>query len=210
MRGFSFQEDGPLDMRMSKQGQSAADIVNSYKETELADIIYHYGEERYSRRVARAIVTARTTTPFTRTTQLAELVRQNVPRSKDKIDPATRTFQALRIAVNDELGELDRALCAAEEILRPNGILAVVSFHSLEDRCVKRFLKARSGNAPRVSRHAPVESDAQAASFVTQTRKAILPSEDESAQNPRARSARLRVAQRTDAPAMRANKEARS
>lgn len=199
-RGFSFQEDGPLDMRMSKQGQTAADLVNSMKEEDLANIIYRYGEERHSRRVARNIVAARATEPFTRTKQLAELVRANVPRSKDKVDPATRTFQALRIAVNDELGELDRGLRAAEKILKPGGTLAVVSFHSLEDRCVKEFLRDRSGNAPRASRHAPDIGPQAPASFTLATRKPITASEEEIKINPRARSARLRVAQRTVAP----------
>ena len=206
-RGFSFQEDGPLDMRMSKKGQSAADLVNTLKEEELATIIYRFGEERYSRRIARVLVTARQKESITRTQQLATLIRQTVPRSKDKVDPATRTFQALRIAVNDELNELDRGLRAAEDILKPGGILAVVSFHSLEDRCVKLFLRDRSGNAPRASRYEPIKEDEPQASFALASRKAIAPTEHEIEANPRARSARLRVAQRTDAPALTGDSE---
>ncbi len=152
-RGFSFQKDGPLDMRMEQAGQSAADVVNHMDEDDLANLIYRYGEERLSRRVARAIGMARRDKPFTTTTQLAAVIRTAVPKSSDGIDPATRTFQALRIYVNDELGELQRGLAAAEQLLRTNGILAVVTFHSLEDREVKRFFKEKSGMASRPSRH---------------------------------------------------------
>jgi len=195
-RGFSFMEDGPLDMRMSQKGRTAADIVNDSKESELADIIFKYGEERFARRVAKRIVSAREKTRLARTLQLAEIIRQAVPRSSDGIDPATRTFQALRIAVNDEMGELRRGLEAAERLLKPGGKLAVVSFHSLEDRCVKDFLRERSGKAPRASRHVPANDKSVAPRFRVLTRKPHTPSEAECAKNPRARSARLRVAER--------------
>ncbi len=197
-RGFSFQEDGPLDMRMSREGENASDLINHASEKSLADIIFHFGEERYARRVARAIVAARQQEPIKRTARLASLVRSVVPRSKDGVDPATRTFQALRIAVNDELGELRRGLEAAEEILKPQGRLAVVSFHSLEDRCVKEFLRARSELAPRASRHAPGIENAVKPTFRLLNRKPCLPSATEIEANPRSRSARLRSAERTD------------
>jgi 16S rRNA (cytosine1402-N4)-methyltransferase len=200
-RGFSFRFDGPLDMRMAATGPTAADIVNGWDEKDLADTIYGLGEERHSRRVARAIVAARQTSPINRTFELARIVRSAVPRSKDGIDPATRTFQALRIATNDELGELAQGLVAAERILAPGGRLAVVSFHSLEDRAVKRFLKQRSGENDRGSRHLPSAKTAAAASFRLVSRKGIRPSAAEIARNPRARSATLRVAERTQAPA---------
>jgi 16S rRNA (cytosine1402-N4)-methyltransferase len=193
-RGFSFREDGPLDMRMEGSGPTAADLVNGATEAELADIIWRYGEERRARAVARAIVRAR---PFTRTGKLAEVVRRAVPRSNDGIDPATRTFQALRIFINDEMDELDRGLAAAERLLAPGGRLAVVSFHSLEDRAVKTFLTKRSGQAG-VSRHVPT-TRAPRPTFSTLSRRAIRPTQEECAANPRARSARLRWAQRTDA-----------
>lgn len=196
-RGFSFRGDGPLDMRMEKSGMSAADVVNGLPESELADIIYTYGEERASRRIARAIVNDRTTEPFTTTSQLAGLVRRVVKRSKDGIDPATRTFQALRIYVNDELGELDRGLCAVESLLAPEGRLAVVSFHSLEDRKVKDFLRRRSGLAARGSRHLPGIDNPLPPSFRLMHRGVVKPSAAEVAANPRARSARLRAAERT-------------
>lgn len=198
-RGFSFQEDGPLDMRMSGDGQSAADLVNAASETDLANIIYKYGDEKFSRRVARRIVEERTKSRITRTTQLADLIRSVVPRSKDGVDPATRSFQALRIAVNDELGELERGLQAAEKFLKPQGRLAVVSFHSLEDRCVKEFLRDRSESAPRGSRHFPANPDSVKPTFRLLTRKPQVPSATEIEANPRSRSARLRVAERTDA-----------
>jgi 16S rRNA (cytosine1402-N4)-methyltransferase len=200
-RGFSFSKDGPLDMRMERSGPSAADLVNHTDETELADIIFRYGEERLSRRVARAIVKARADKPFERTGELAEVVRRVVRGGKDSIDPATRTFQALRIAVNDELGELERGLAAAERILAPGGRLAVVSFHSLEDRVVKGFLKDRSGEAAQPSRHLPQAARGPAPSFTLLHRKAVRPGSDEAARNPRARSAKLRAAIRTEAPA---------
>ncbi|AWJ84606.1 16S rRNA (cytosine(1402)-N(4))-methyltransferase [Azospirillum sp. TSH58] len=202
-RGFSFRFDGPLDMRMGRDGPTAADVVNTASEAELADIVFHYGEERMARRVARAIVAARLETPFARTKQLADVVRSVVPKGKgDAIDPATRTFQALRIHVNDELGELRRGLAAAESLLKPGGRLAVVSFHSLEDREVKTFLKERSSPPPSPSRHAPsLAADARSPSFRLLSRKPIVPTDQEAHSNPRARSARLRAAERTAAPA---------
>ncbi|KAA0688351.1 16S rRNA (cytosine(1402)-N(4))-methyltransferase RsmH [Azospirillum brasilense] len=202
-RGFSFRFDGPLDMRMGRDGPTAADVVNTATQDELADIIFHYGEERMARRVARAIIAARLDTPFARTKQLADVVRSVVPKGKgDAIDPATRTFQALRIHVNDELGELRRGLAAAESLLKPGGRLAVVSFHSLEDREVKTFLKERSSPPPSPSRHAPsLAADARSPSFRLLSRKPIVPTDQEAHSNPRARSARLRAAERTAAPA---------
>jgi 16S rRNA (cytosine1402-N4)-methyltransferase len=200
-RGFSFQQDGPLDMRMSDRGETAADIVNSRDEAELADIIYLYGEERRARAVARAIVAARSETPITRTKQLVEVVAR-VVRTTPGINPATRTFQALRIAVNDELGELKRGLAAAEALLRPEGRLAVVSFHSLEDRVVKRFLDRRCGKQTGSSRHLPQAATAERVpSFVAIHKGALAPGDAETAANPRARSAKLRAAKRTVAPA---------
>ncbi len=197
-RGFSFRADGPLDMRMEKSGASAADIINHASEQELSETIATLGEERHARRVARAIVAARLEAPLTRTLELAEIVRRVVPRAKNGIDPATRTFQALRLRVNDELGELGRGLAAAELILKPGGHLAVVSFHSLEDRIVKRFLRERSGGEG-VSRYVP-ERAKRPPSFTLETKKPIEASAAETARNPRARSARLRVARRTEAP----------
>lgn len=199
-RGFSFRVDGPLDMRMERRGPSAADVVNRLAERELADIIYTFGEERASRRIAHAIVERRAKMPITRTGQLAELVRQVVTKSKDGIDPATRTFQALRIYINDEIGELKRGLLAAEALLARGGRIAVVSFHSLEDRTVKEFLRARSDAAARPSRHAPDRLVAKhRPTFRLLTRGAVKPTAAEVAANPRARSARLRAAERTDA-----------
>jgi 16S rRNA (cytosine1402-N4)-methyltransferase len=194
-RGFSFRGDGPLDMRMGASGQTAADLVNTMSEAELAATIRDYGDERLARRIARAIVAAR---PLARTGELAAVIRRIVPESGG-IDPATRTFQALRIAVNDELSELDRGLAAAEHMLEPGGRLAVVAFHSLEDRRVKSFLRARSGAAPKASRHVPDMRNA-APSFRLINRKPVTPSAAELARNPRARSARLRAAERTAAP----------
>jgi 16S rRNA (cytosine1402-N4)-methyltransferase len=206
-RGFSFMADGPLDMRMSKAGPSAADIVNGASEGELADILYHYGEERASRRIAKAIVKARAEAPIARTRQLAALVESCLPRPKPgQSHPATRSFQALRIAVNDEFGELIAGLEAAERALKPGGRLAVVSFHSLEDRVVKRFLQTRSGTAGRGSRHAP-ETPEDAPRFEA-VAKSIEADAEELARNPRARSARLRVARRTAAPAGPADRTA--
>jgi len=200
-RGFSFRFDGPLDMRMGGAGPSAATLVNSLGEAELADIIYRLGEERLSRRVAKAIITARREAPIERTAALARIIRSVVPGSRDGIDPATRTFQALRIYVNDELGELERGLSAAERLLKAGGRLAVVSFHSLEDRAIKLFLRDRAGAAPSGSRHLPDVSPRRAASFQLGGRKPVTAGPEELARNPRARSAKLRVAVRTAAPA---------
>ena len=202
-RGFSFKSDGPLDMRMGSEGVTAEHIVNTLSEAELADIIYTYGEERLSRRVSKAIILARSKERITRTSVLADIIRKVVPRRKKgrDNDPATRTFQALRIYINDELGELKRGLESAERILMPGGRLAVVAFHSLEDRCVKKFLAERLGRNNGVSRHAlPREPSSRTASFKLITKKPIYPSSSEVQSNPRARSARLRVAERTAAP----------
>lgn len=201
-RGFSFRADGPLDMRMGADGPSAADLVNELPEEELARIVREYGEERFARRVARAIAAARAEAPITRTGRLAEIVRRVVPASRDGIDPATRTFQGLRIAVNDELDELDRGLAAAERLLAPGGRLAVVSFHSLEDRRVKRFLADRSGGGAGISRHQPAGATTpRRPTFRLIQRRPVTAGAAELAANPRARSAKLRAAIRTDAPA---------
>lgn len=195
-RGFSFQADGPLDMRMSQEGDSAADFLNTADEEEIADVLYHYGEEPKSRRVARAIVTAR---PLTRTGELATVVRKALGhKPHDKKDPATRTFQAIRIHVNRELGELEDGLAAAEAVLKPGGRLAVVTFHSLEDRLVKRFLRERSGGNPGGSRHLP-QARASAEPTFESVGRAVRANEAELARNPRARSATLRTARRTGA-----------
>lgn len=205
-RGFSFQTDGPLDMRMSQSGQyagpSAADVVNTLDADPLADILFQLGDERRSRPIAKAIVMDRAKTPFTSTKQLADLVCRVLKTPKiDGRHAATRTFQALRIYVNDELGELKRGLAAAEALLKPGGRLVVVTFHSLEDRIVKDFLRTRSGRVPQGSRHGPaVASTAQEPTFDLQVARAIAPSDAETAANPRARSARLRWAVRNAAP----------
>lgn len=200
-RGFSFQKEGPLDMRMGGDGPDAADLVNEAAESELADIFFHYGEERAARHLAKMIVRARAEEPITGTLALASLIEKNSPRPKPgRPHAATRVFQALRIAVNDELGELTRALSAAELRLQPGGVLGVVTFHSLEDRIVKRFLRNRGGAAPGGSRHAP-EAIGDAPGFEIITRKPMEPSEAELERNLRARSARLRAARRTEAPA---------
>ncbi len=199
-RGFSFQEDGPLDMRMSCEGETAADIVNEMEEKELADLLYKFGDERFSRRIARRIVEKRKEAPITRTKELADIIHQALPPAKDGVHPATRSFQALRISVNDELGELQRGIEAAELLLKPEGRLVIVSFHSLEDRCVKNFFRMHSGNAPQGSRHMPVsENDKQDPTLSILTRKPLKPTEEETSSNPRARSARLRAATRTSA-----------
>lgn len=197
-RGFAFQQSGPLDMRMSQSGESAADFLNSAEEATIADVLYEYGEERQSRRVARAIVAAR---PLATTEELARVVRKALGyRPHDKKDPATRTFQAVRIHVNDELGELRAGLVAAQMLIREGGVLAVVSFHSLEDRIVKRFLREASGAGRAISRHLPGEVPGPEPTF-TRVSKAIRPSEDEIETNPRARSSTLRHAIRTSATA---------
>lgn len=199
-RGFSFRFDGPLDMRMARDGQSAADLVNEAEEGLLADIFYHYGEERRSRAVARAVVEARRKAPLTTTKQLADLVASIVWAEPGGPHPATRVFQALRIAVNDELGELVSALHAAEAVLAPGGRLVVVTFHSLEDRIVKQFLAERSGRAPAGSRHAPVVAVAQP-TFSLVNRGPVTASEAEMRLNSRSRPAKLRAAERNAAPA---------
>ena len=195
-RGFSFLRDGPLDMRMSGEGPSAADLLNGAPEGVLADVLRRYGEERAARRIARAILRAR---PIETTRRLAEVIESCLPRPKPgQAHPATRSFQAIRIAVNDELGSLVSGLEAAERALIPGGRLAVVTFHSIEDRIVKRFIQARSGSMGAANRHAPL-AEAAAPAFEGAAR--IAPDDAEVAANPRARSARLRVAVRTDAPA---------
>jgi 16S rRNA (cytosine1402-N4)-methyltransferase len=201
-RGFSFQADGPLDMRMSGSGPTAADLVNEAEEADIADILFQLGEERRSRAIARAIVARRHERPFTHTLELAETVERVLGRGKiGGRHPATRTFQALRVYVNDELGELAQGLAAAERVLNPDGRLAVVTFHSLEDARVKRFLQARAGKREGGSRHLPPEAPPkQEPSFRFVNPKPVSPAETEIEANPRARSARLRWAVRTAAP----------
>ncbi|MDZ4370862.1 MAG: 16S rRNA (cytosine(1402)-N(4))-methyltransferase RsmH [Phenylobacterium sp.] len=204
-RGFSFMHDGPLDMRMGGDGPTAADLVNTAEQDELARIIFVYGEERESRRIARAIVRRREAQPFSRTLELAEFVERALGgRRGAKIHPATRTFQGLRIAVNDELGELEAGLASAERVLKSGGRLAVVTFHSLEDRIVKAYLSERAGRTPAGSRHAPPVEATATPSFRLLFNGAKGPGEDEIRANPRARSAKLRAAVRTDAPVWRA------
>ncbi|MCL4765166.1 MAG: 16S rRNA (cytosine(1402)-N(4))-methyltransferase RsmH [Hyphomicrobiaceae bacterium] len=199
-RGFSFQSDGPLDMRMSRTGLTAADLVNTLGEGEIADILFHFGEERRSRAIARAIVRARAREPLTRTLELARVVAQMFGGRKiEGRHPATRTFQALRIAVNDELGEVAAGLSAAERLLRPGGRLVAVTFHSLEDRIVKRFLAERAGRTSGTSRHLPEIVRRRAASFRIVNHRPVSPDEEEIAANPRARSAKLRAGERTEA-----------
>ena len=196
-RGFSFQSDGPLDMRMGREGESAADFLNNAPEEVIADVIYRYGEEPKSRRIARAIVAAR---PVERTGQLADIVRKATGhRPGQKKDPATRTFQAIRIHLNEELQELEGGLEAAEQVLKPGGRLAVVTFHSLEDRVVKRFLRERSGDLPSGSRHLPQRSDTGPRPSFEAVARPVRAGESEIIANPRARSATLRVALRTTA-----------
>jgi 16S rRNA (cytosine1402-N4)-methyltransferase len=198
-RGFSFQSDGPADMRMSQEGESAADFLNHADEVEIADVLFQYGDEPKSRRVARAIVAAR---PIERTGQLADVVRKALGHHPGmKKDPATRTFQAIRIHVNQELAELEGGLAAAERVLLPGGRLAVVTFHSLEDRIVKRFLKERSGALPSGSRHRPAANESGPAPTFESVARAARPGPAELGVNPRARSATLRAARRTAAPA---------
>jgi 16S rRNA (cytosine1402-N4)-methyltransferase len=200
-RGFSFAKDGPLDMRMSQDGDSAADLVNTADEGQLADILYLYGEERASRRIAKSIVDHRARARIDTTLQLAEIVSRCLPRPKPgQSHPATRSFQAIRIAVNTEFTELAAGLAAAERALKPGGMLAVVTFHSLEDRIVKRFFQLASGAESNTNRYAPARTE-DAARFTLVTRKATTPTDDEVAHNPRARSAKLRIGKRTDQPA---------
>lgn len=193
-RGFSFQKNGALDMRMSQEGLSAADVVNSFKEKDLADLIYAYGEERFSRRIARAIVEKRREKPFETTLELASAVHSVMPKSKDGIDSATRTFQALRIYVNDELEQLRRGLNEAEGLLNKGARMAVVSFHSLEDRIVKTFMQEKSGKSAGVSRYEPQAAQTRATLRLL-TKKPVLPSTQECERNPRSRSSRLRIAE---------------
>jgi 16S rRNA (cytosine1402-N4)-methyltransferase len=196
-RGFSFRADGPLDMRMGRDGPTAADIVNHASEQELADILFHFGEERMARRIARALVAARATAPIETTLQLAEIVRGVVPPDRSGIDPATRSFQALRIKVNDELGQIERALDAAAGLLAPGGRLVVVSFHSLEDRLVKHFMQHAAGAMPSPSRHDPRGLLPVAARRFRLLHRGVLrPGAAESHRNPRARSARMRAIER--------------
>lgn len=203
-RGFSFMQDGPLDMRMGGEGPTAAELVNTAEQDELARMIFVYGEERESRRVARAIVRRRAEQPFTRTLELADFVERALGgRRGAKIHPATRTFQGLRIAVNEELSELEAGLVAAERSLKVGGRLCVVTFHSLEDRIVKNFLSVRAGRSPGGSRHAPELAKGAAPSFRLVFNGAQAPSDAETRANPRARSAKLRAAIRTDAPVWR-------
>jgi 16S rRNA (cytosine1402-N4)-methyltransferase len=203
-RGFSFLKDGPLDMRMGREGQTAADFVNTASEGELESIIRLYGEEHQARRIAKSIVSYRVRSPLLRTLDLARLIENTVrKRPQDRIHPATRTFQAVRIAVNEELKELALGLAAAERLLKEAGRFAVVSFHSLEDRIVKLFLAERSKPAPAPSRHLPQAPGARAgASFRLLTRRPVVPSPEEREDNPRARSAKLRAAMRTSEAAL--------
>jgi len=200
-RGFSFMRDGPLDMRMSQDGQSAADLVNTLPEEDLANVLYKYGEERKSRRIAHKIVERRAEKPFETTLDLAAVIEGVLGRKKKPKDahPATRSFQALRIAVNDELAELDRALEASIKCLKPDGRLVVVTFHSLEDRRAKTFFREKSGDTPNLSRHMPIELPKnELYYFKCPERRARAPSRDETQDNPRARSAKLRYGIRTD------------
>jgi 16S rRNA (cytosine1402-N4)-methyltransferase len=198
--GFSFRGEGPLDMRMGRDGPTAADLVNTLAEAELADTLFRFGEERLSRRIARAIVAARALAPITTTSRLAAIIRAVVPGDRSGIDPATRSFQALRIRVNDELGQIERALAQAAALLAPGGRLVVVSFHSLEDRLVKRFMTEVAGRAPAPSRHHPGGMAVRpAAAFRLLTGKPLRPAAGEAAANPRARSARLRAVERISA-----------
>lgn len=202
-RGFSFRFNGPLDMRMDQSGggKTAADLVNDLPEEELANVIYRYGDERKSRWIAKEIVKQRAEERIETTGRLASIIRSVVPKSKkDSIDPATRTFQALRIAVNSEIDEIEGALCAAEQLLNPDGRLIVVSFHSLEDTPVKNFMRQRAGLESRSSRYVPQIESQDNFTFTLPSKKALFPSADETGSNPRARSARMRVAIRTDNP----------
>ncbi len=200
-RGFSLRFDAPLDMRMGRGGRSAADILRDEDEATIADILFHFGEERAARRIARAIVADRETKPFTSTLELAGMIARVAPARRGELThPATRSFQALRIAVNDELGELARGLCGAERLLKPGGRLAVVTFHSLEDRIVKQFLVGRSGRGHAASRLLPGEPSEPEPTFDAPRGQPIEPGEEEARANPRSRSAKLRFAVRTGAP----------
>lgn len=208
-RGFSFMRDGPLDMRMAIDGLSAADIVNDWAEVDIAHVIWLYGEEHRSRAIAAAIVRRRAEALFERTLDLAAVVEKAVGgRRGDKVHPATKTFQALRIAVNDELGELETALEVSETLLKPEGVLAVVTFHSLEDRMVKAFLTERAGRLPSGSRYAPQVQKGPEPTYKLISTKAIAPSDEELKTNPRARSAKLRAARRTENPPLLATRKA--
>jgi 16S rRNA (cytosine1402-N4)-methyltransferase len=207
-RGFSLRQDAPLDMRMEKQGRTAADILAEDDEETIANILFHYGEERASRRIARAIVADRPTTPYVSTLQLAEMIARVAPAKPGELThPATRSFQALRIAVNDELGELSRGLFAAEATLAAQGRLVVVTFHSLEDRIVKQFFARRSGRGQAASRLLPGEPVPDAPTFLVTPGQPIGPGEKERLDNPRSRSAKLRFGERTAAPALGADAE---
>lgn len=199
-RGFSFRFDGPLDMRMEKAGPSAADLVNRLPEADLANVLWELGEERHSRRIARAIVAARREAPIETTGRLVQVIHSVMPRDPSGIDSATRSFQALRLKVNDELGEVERGLAAAAKLLAPGGRLVVVAFHSLEDRLVKRFMQAAAGRAPGASRHTPAAMHAPAAraGFRLVTNNAQRPGDAETSANPRARSARLRALEKLE------------
>lgn len=199
-RGFSFRADGPLDMRMGRNGPTAATLVNTLPEADLADLLHVLGEERHARRIAHAIVARRDQTPFATTAALAAAIRAVVPRSRDGIDPATRAFQALRMRVNDELGEVERGLAAAAALLAPGGRLVVVSFHSGEDRLVKHFMAARAGRTPNPSRHLPAAGVDRAPEFALLGRRAGRPDRDETERNRRARSGRLRALERLPRP----------
>lgn len=200
-RGFSFMKDGPLDMRMAQDGPSAADLIATMSEAEIANVLFLYGEERASRRIAKAIVKARAAAPITTTLELADLIAGQLPRSKPgQSHPATRSFQAIRIAVNGEYDALYQGLMASERALKPGGKLAVVTFHSTEDRMVKRFLQMRAGTTGNANRYAP-EAEQETPAFTLKSRKAIGPDAQELEENPRSRSAKLRVAIRSDAPA---------
>ena len=202
-RGFSFRTDGPLDMRMGQHGTTAADLVNTLSERDLADLLFQLGEERTSRRIARAVVAARKEAPITTTGRLASIIRAVLPPDRSGIDPATRSFQALRIRVNDELSEIEHALAAAAELLAPGGRLVVVAFHSLEDRIVKRFMTEAAGRAPAPSRHDPRGLlTPSRPHFRLLTPRALRPGAVETAANPRARSARLRALERLPAESL--------
>ena len=192
-RGFSFRNDGPLDMRMGAEGQNAADVVNYATEEELADILYYYGEEKAARRIAKAIISARNSLPITRTLQLADIIRNALGGKQSKSDPATRSFQALRIHVNQEFEAIERGLTEAEHLLTPGGRMVVVTFHSLEDRLVKRFYHSRCGRFGEQSRHLPKGEEAAAPTFLLPKPDKLTASDHEVKTNPRSRSATLRV-----------------